>query len=138
MQAVIDVSVASLAWIVTLYKSRVAFQERRDWRVWSSWLFTFFFALCMTFQVDAIYVFFDILTGVNNLSWLMAYLLVAVAIYFAASGCRAALSKPDPRWMRPYLFATLLGLILIFPVGIATGSEQTDHSVPRTVLELLF
>ena len=141
MQTGIDVSVAVLAWAVTFYKFNAVWKDSRrtrDWRVLGSWAFALFFALCMTFQVDAVYFTIDTFVGVNNLSWLLAYLCLVLAICFVCVGCCTAIRIEQPRWMLPYLVVTAALLVAIFSLDIATAPEWADHDIPRTVAELLF
>jgi len=141
MQAIIDISIAAVAWAVTVFKFNAVHREwrgDRDRRVLSSWAFALFFSLCMTFQVDAVYVTVDTLVGVNNLSWLLAYLCLILAIYFVCTGCCIAMKVDPPRWALPYLAVTAGLLVIIFPFGVATTPEWADHTVPRSVPEFLF
>lgn len=138
MEHVIDFSVAMVAWVVAVVKSRHAWYGRHDPVVARSWIFVFLFALCMTFQVDVIYLSFDRMVGAPNLAWLIAYGFFIGAIYFAASACLAALKAPVPWWLPPLTLATLLTILLIFPTAIATIPEQADHTTPQSGLELIF
>ena len=141
MQTTLDIAVATLAWVVTILKFHAVRRNGRwaqDERVLRSWAFVLFFALGMTFQVDAVYFAVDTLTGVNNLSWLFAYVFVALAIYFVSTASCMAMKVRQPRWMLPYLMVTLCLFALIFSLGITTSPDWAEHTIPRNLFDLLF
>ena len=143
----VDELVAAMAWAVTLWKMpavrRNHSQDRRAPRIW---LFTLLFAISMTLLVDDVYVAVDRLAGVNNLAWLLSYVLVALAFYFFATASHMTVkarpyfdkSRTPPRWIRLYLVVTLGLFITIFPIGIAASPEWPAHDIPRSLADLAF
>jgi len=141
MQTGVDVVITIVAWAVTIWKMPVVLRNRRwahDERVLRSWAFALFFALSITFQVDVVYLAVDAFTGVNNLSWLAAYVCLALAIYFVSTACCMAMRVRQPGWILPYLVVTLGLFAAIFPLGVATIPEWTEHTAPRSGCDLLF
>ena len=141
MQTGVDVVITIVAWAVTIWKMPAVLRNWRwtcDRRVLCSWAFALFFALSITFQVDVVYLAVDAFTGVNNLSWLAAYVCLALAIYFVSTACCMAMRVRQPGWMLPYLVVTLGLFAAIFPLGVATIPEWTEHTAPRSGCDLLF
>jgi hypothetical protein len=93
-----------------------------------------FLTLFAAFEVDQIYLAVDGLSGVRNLSWLLAYLCLAVAVHFFGRFC----SRGGPRWMLPALVVTGCLLVLAFPFGPGGTPEQVNHYVPNNVGEIVF
>jgi hypothetical protein len=141
LDIVVAVTVALVGWVVCLNRLGMVWRKGRrttDWRVVSSWLFMLMFALCVTFQVVPLSVALNGLAGVPNLSWLLAYVSLAVALYFAVSFACATAKIHDPRWLRPALVIVLAILAVIFGLGIATSPEWPNHNVPRSASDLVF
>jgi hypothetical protein len=133
MQTLIDYGAAALTWTVVASLGISAFKELGDRRVTQTWLLTLLISLMATFQVDAIYVAVDDLLGVNNLSWLLSYLSLTLAVYLLGS-----IFDVLSRWLYLYTIATVILLVAIFPFGPGSTAEITDHIVPSNVSELSF
>lgn len=135
----VDGVVAAVAWAVTVWKVPAVWRNRaRDERVLRVWAFALFFALGLTFEVDAVYFAVDAFAGVNNLAWLAIYVCVALGFYFFATTCFITMKVPPPRWLRPYLLVTLGLFAVIFPIGVAGGPEWPAHDIPRGLFDLAF
>lgn len=132
-----NVSMAAVAWAVALYTAP-------KWAVCrhlrSTWAFILFFALGLTFQIDAVYVVLDALAGVNNLSWLLTSTSVFLALHYCASIPYDVARAAPLQWFRFAVVAGLLSLGLVFFVGVATSAEWpcTAHDLPRTSFDLVF
>jgi len=141
VNTLLDTTVTLVAWTFVVSRLGV-FRRRRstDRRVLHSWLFILFFALGLTFQIDAVYVAFDTLVGVPNLSWLVFAISIAVALYFSAAVGYAILDVPSPRWMILNLAGASTIFLVVFAAGIAASPEWpcTSHVIPRTVFDWLF
>jgi hypothetical protein len=100
----------------------------------NAWLHAAFFALFVTFQHDAVYIAFDQLVGINNLSWLMSYFFMALCAFYASQ----AFSLGNQRLQRLGLVICVGFLVAIFPFGLGSTSETLDHVSPSNIGELLF
>jgi len=141
MQTLLDILAAAVTWVVVIAKLG-AVQRRwtADRLVFDSWAFIFFFAVGLTFQIDAVYVSLDAWTGVPNLSWLLFAIAIALALYFASSFGYSLLKAPNPKWMPISLLVASSLFVIIFPIGIANSPEWpcTAHNIPRTVFDWAF
>jgi hypothetical protein len=139
MQAPIYSIATVVFWALTIFRlGTVRRQGTQDNRVWTLWLFFLCFSLTLTLHLPGVYVAVDVIAGVNNLSWLLSYLCVVLAVYFLSVSTSIAMKVKRPRWMTPYLMVTVGLLVLIFPFGIAITPENPDHNVPGSAPELLF
>ncbi|HIP70475.1 MAG TPA: hypothetical protein EYH05_03665, partial [Anaerolineae bacterium] len=141
MAAWIEISIAALAWSITAYKFRAAWQARKrqaESVTGYFWLFTLCVAIGMTFMIEGAYLALDQVTGVTNLAWLTGYAAFSLAIYLITSGCLLVLKQPRPRLMVYSLWVTLTVLALVFIFGIVSLPEKPDHTIPETFVELVF
>jgi hypothetical protein len=135
LQTIVDYGATFLAWTVTVFRLGAVLRERgRNQRMLKAWLFTLFFSLFGTFEIDALYVRFDRLVGVNNPSWLLSSLFLVLSIYFLCALC----CSRRPRWMRDYLIVTASLLVVVFPFGPGGEPESADQFIPSNVPGLLF
>jgi hypothetical protein len=97
-------------------------------------LFAFCFALFSTFQIDAVYLAFDGFVGMNNLSWLISYIFLVFALYYACAMCW----REAPRWAQLVSLGTIALLISLFPFGPGSAAECIDNVIPRSLAEMLY
>jgi hypothetical protein len=133
VQTLIDYGAITLTWSVAAFIGIGVLKNHRDRRAATVWLLTLCISLLATFQVDVIYTAVDNFFGVNNLSWLLSYLSLTLAVYFICS----ILGKLA-RWTHLYMVVTLMLLVVIFPFGPGSTAESTDHVTLSNVPELLF
>ncbi|MBN1317204.1 MAG: hypothetical protein JXA42_17100 [Anaerolineales bacterium] len=133
-QTIIDYAGAIGTWLVTLVRFRTVLQSKWNKKVFKSWSLTFWLALFVTFQVDAVYSTVDRLTGVNNLAWLFSYLFLLPAI----NALCAVFYNHPPQWTRFYLIFSLIALVIVFPFGPGSAPETLDHVRPANIGEILF
>jgi hypothetical protein len=131
MQTILDYGFVILSWTVTVV--RLALRRRGD-ATNNAWLHAAFFALFVTFQHDAVYIAFDQLVGINNLSWLMSYFFMALCAFYASQ----AFSLGNQRLQRLGLVICVGFLVAIFPFGPGSTPETLDHVSPGNIGELLF
>lgn len=135
MQQIMDCVGTAAAWIVVFSRLEPVIREGRwNERITKAWLFALFFSLFGTFEIDTVYVAFDRLVGINNLSWLLSSIFLVLLIYFL---CVICCSK-QPRWMPYYLGATIGLLVVAFLSGPANDPESADQIIPSSAPELLF
>jgi hypothetical protein len=109
-------------------------RKRQDDRSIRVWFFGFFASLFALFELDEVYLTVDGWMGVDNVSWLLAYLCLATAAYAFCSFCTDRL----PHWAFPGLVATAVLLVAIFPFGPGDAPELSNHFVPHNVGEIVF
>ncbi len=134
MQTFIDYGATGAAWVVAVWRFSAVLKSDWDKRIVKTWLLMLSFALFLTFEVDVVYTGFDRLTGVNNLSWLLSYLLLALAAYYL---CFVFCSQM-PRWAAPYLAVTAFLLAISFAWGPARMAETYDYITPTDASEIVF
>ncbi len=136
---VADITVTALIWALVAYRAKIAWQYKADRRVTNTWFFVLFFALCMTFHVDGIYVGVGRLTGIGNFSWLLAYAAWVVAAYFSVQWSYNLRKHDAPRWIDFYLLTSLSVLCVVFFFGVASSTVDTaNHVEAGTNAQLLF
>lgn len=134
MRQAIDYGGTFLAWGVALARARAAIRNHgQNERLLKAWLFALSFALFGTFEIDPVYLAVDGLLGLNNFSWLLSSIFLALTIHFLCTmSCRKR-----PRWALPALAGTIAGLVLVFPFGPNRTPDRVHHP-PLTPPELLF
>ncbi|HID65165.1 MAG TPA: hypothetical protein EYP49_20800 [Anaerolineae bacterium] len=132
MQPIIDIGGSIVAWAVVLLRLNEALKG--DERVLKAWRFALAFALFGTFQIDTVYLAFDALVGLNNLSWFLSYIFENLSIYYLCATC----CNKIPRWARLYQTITLVLITVTFPLGPNRAPESAYHVIPYNVAELLF
>jgi hypothetical protein len=133
--------IASLIWLVVIYKFKAMWRQRwrrRDSITFHFWAFAFFTAVGLLFMIEPIYLAFDHLVGLANLAWLILYVALSLAIYFIASSCYLVLKQAQPRIMPWSLGLTLLFLGVVYATGIVTLPEKPEHTIPETLVEAVF
>lgn len=134
-----DLTVTPIIWLLVLYRARIAYSNRADQRVKNTWFFIFFFALTMTFHMDVVYGWVGRLSGIGNLSWLLAYATWFVSAYFAVQWSYNLRNQAPPKWINLALLFSLLVLCTIFFNGVAViGFDSPSHYVAETSAQLLF
>lgn len=141
MPVYMSVLLALAAWAVAIFKFNAVRRNIRragSRRIFGLWLFSVCFALSLTHLIPPVYLSFDALVGLNNLSWLAAYVYLALGIYclaFAGWLLHEDESKP---WPLRALICTLALLLALFLTSIRTSPEWPNHDIPRNNSDLLF
>jgi hypothetical protein len=131
MQTILDYGFVLLGWTVTVVRLAL---RRKGAATNNAWLHAAFFALFVTFQHDAVYIAFDQLVGINNLSWLISYFFMALCVYYVSLAFGVGDSWPQ----RLGLMTSIGLLVAIFPFGPGSRPETLDHVSPGNIGELLF
>jgi hypothetical protein len=135
IQHIIDITGSTTAWLVVFFRiGTVLKKDLRNQRVVNAWLFALCFALFDTFQIDAIYVAFDNLVGLNNLSWLLSYIFLSLTIYYVSILCHPQVAH----WAPILLFSTIGLIITTFSLGPGVSPENTYNVIPRSTPEMLY
>lgn len=144
MNAVIEISLCILAWLVALIRlpyilrNKAWRTDRIAFRIWTA---TFFFALTMTFLVTLIGDGINSLTSAN-LSRLLAYSSVSLTLYLTASSFMVTFPTPENtyqlRYLKPYLFFTLGLLATIYVLFVSKTPRWVEEPIPATVAEMVF
>jgi len=135
IDAFIDHSGFLVTWGATLLKlTTLLWGKKRTSQGTRMWLFALFVSLFVTFELDEVYTAIDRLAGVNNLSWLLAYLSITTGAYFFCTAC----CTQATRWLTLYLVVTLIALVAIFPFGPGSTEECLTHIVPHNLAEIVF
>ena len=142
----VDVLITSVAWSIALIK----FGKVRHDSAWtadrlalSTWLFSFFFAIAMTFQVRLIFENIDAVTF-NNLTWLLSYIALALAMGVVIIGMLNSFLKVHAfdrigvKSIKSLLAITLVILILLYGFSISRLPENIERNLPSTFAEMLF
>jgi hypothetical protein len=135
IQQIVDHGAAAAAWAVVLFRLPALYKEKgRNERVLKGWLYALCFASSATFQIDAVFVTFDGLVGVNNLAWLVSYVFLDLTIYYACALCW----RKAPRWAQAASISTIVLLAVLFPFGPGSSAERLDNVIPRNLPEMLY
>jgi hypothetical protein len=133
--------IATLAWFIAIYKFG-AMRRDGQWRTGSVTFYFWTFSLCtaigLTLMSWPMYLAFDRLVGLPNLGWLVTYVAFSLAIYYMSSGCYLVLKQTRPHFMRWSLLLTLVILFAVYALGIVALPEKPDHTVPETLVEVIF
>jgi hypothetical protein len=133
--------IATLAWFIAIYKFG-AMRRDGQWRTGSVTFYFWAFSLCtaigLTLMSWPMYLAFDHLVGLPNLGWLVTYVAFSLAIYYMSSGCYLVLKQTRPHFMRWSLLLTLVILFAVYALGIVALPEKPDHTVPETLVEVIF
>ncbi len=141
MRVYLGIMVALAAWAVAILKFNAVrrnVRRTRDQRVFGLWLFSLCFALSLTHLIRPFHVCFDAFFGLNNLSWLMAYVYLALGIYFLSFAGWLLHQCESRHWPLLVLICTLGLLLALFVTGICRSPEWPDHNAPRNDFDLLF
>lgn len=134
--APIDIAITTAAWAVVIYKAPAL--RQRDKRALATWLFLCGFAVSLTLNLSPIALALNAAVGIPNLSWLLCYVAVTLALYANVRGCCALWQRPTPRWLHPGLGVVLLTLTALFAGHIAATPEYPDHTLPRSIYDVIF
>jgi hypothetical protein len=85
VQTLIDYGAIAPTWTVAAFIGIGVLRNHRNRRAATVWLLTLSISLLATFKVDAIYTAVDNFFGLNNLSWLLSYLPLTLAVYLICS-----------------------------------------------------
>ena len=132
----IDIVITTAAWAVVVYKAPAL--AHRDRRVWATWIFMLGFAVSLTLKLPPVSLALNGWVGVNNLSWLLCYGAVILALFANAYGCCALRDRPVPKWLLPGLGAVLAVLGWLFAAHIAPSPEYPDRALPRSIYDAVF
>ncbi len=96
------------------------------------------FAVGMTFEVNAIFLWFDGLVGVSNLAWLIAWTGITTSAYLITCTFYMVQEKRIPLWLHSMLAMVLVIYLITFWVGIRYTSEWPAHVLPRNTYDFVF
>jgi hypothetical protein len=135
IQVVKEYGVLIAAWGMTLFRATtlLAHPKNRRSNV-RLWLLALSLSLMLTFEFDVVYATVDNLAGLNNLSWLLAYLCGLITAYLVFCVCSGKAS----RVMLLYLFVTGMLIIAVFPFGPGQAPETLYHVVAYNGHEIMF
>jgi hypothetical protein len=98
------------------------------------------FALCMalslSFQIDPFAGMLDRALGINNLSWLIGYMLAVCAVYAGIFSVMAVGARTPPRWLTVLTVAVIAGFLVLAPQLVQT-SEELHDALPKSLPTLL-
>lgn len=134
--SLMEIASTTAAWAVVLYKAPTL--RRRDPRVWATWAFMCGFAVSLTLKLPPVSLALNAAVGLPNLSWLLCYVAVTLALYANVRGCYALRQAPPPRSLLPGLGAVLLALTALFGGHIAASPEYPVRTLPRSRYDVLF
>ena len=142
MRTLLTVLVLGAALVVGLYKSRAIWQQElwRDRKVVAHLLFWSNGVLGMTLFLTPVYVAVDRWAGLNNLSWLLAYLLLMLPIYLVGVQVSAGFPRRGPlirRLLKAGNLTTTVVLVVLY-VGWIQPSPEWPQRTARTLPDLLF
>ncbi|HRQ42280.1 MAG TPA: hypothetical protein PLD25_30550 [Chloroflexota bacterium] len=129
--------VAVSTWLLTLYwMVRVVRLKNRF--VFLGFSYFLAFAIGMTFEVRAVYLWFDGLVGAQNLSWLIAWLGITTSAYLITCTFYMVQEKQVPLWLHVIMVTVLTVYFLSFWAGIWFMPERPAHVIPRGFHEFVF
>jgi hypothetical protein len=144
MNPIIEISLSTLAWFITLIRIQTVIRNR----LWKSdpiafrvWQATLFFALTTTFLVTPVS---DVINRLMfpNLSRLLAYSSVAMTLYLTASSFLVTfptqLNLRQAKLLKPYLIITLFSLSLVYILFVSRSSEWVEQPIPGSAGEMIF
>ena len=101
--------------------------------------FMLFFAGAVLLTTRSLYDAIERLVNVNNLAWLLSYLLLITALYILVCLCFSAVPNSSiPRWPKRLWITTGIGLSTVFVTTIAHTPVYYDHALARSVPDFLF
>lgn len=105
----------------------------------NNWLFGVFISFCATFQINSFGHWFDAHT-LSNLSWLMAYITLALAIYFSTSAVLISNNRLLQKitWLKVFMGLTVLALVLLYSQTIVYLPENRLRHIPNNLGEFFF
>lgn len=140
----IEIALCVIAWAGTLAKFRSIHWKnirKNSQVVLNLWLTMLTFSITLTFLVEGFANFIDART-LNNLSRLIAYCSVILALYFSTVATLRAVEKPSDwliiRWIRISVSVTIIALIVIYARFIRDIPQWKNHHVPQSLPEAMF
>lgn len=144
--ALVDIIILGIVWSVVISKLK-NIRNRGSWTLdrlaLSVWMFSLFFAISMTFQVQTLFTIVD-RTTFNNLSWFFSYVSLVIAlsiIVIAMLNSLFAVHTYDERskkWVKYYFALTLAILGILYCFSISRLPENIERNFPSTLTELSF
>jgi hypothetical protein len=136
----LDILLALSFWLAALYLFRPASIRRSGWNNLDEWLMRWFIlagALSLSFQVDAWAPSIDHLVGINNLTWLLGYVLTVVSGFCGLIGWGHARRYLSPRRIAFVCGGPIAIYMLLFPL-LAQEAEHLHDDFAQTWPSLLF
>lgn len=129
--------VAASAWLLTLYWLALVIRLRNRF-VLLGFSYFLVFAIGMTFEVSVVFYWFDAFTGVQNLSWLIAWIGITISAYLITCTFYMVREKQIPLWLHLIMAMVLAIYFFAFWTEIRFATERPAHVVPRNLHEFVF
>lgn len=134
-----DVLMALAFWALCFSLHRGSKSLRRvlqDPRVIGARMFALCIALSLSFQIDPFAGMLDRALGINNLSWLVGYVLAVCAVYAGIFSVTAVDARTPPRWLTVLTLAVIGGFLVLTP-GLTRAAEELHDALPKSTPTLL-
>lgn len=134
-----DVLMALAFWAlcISLHRGQRSWRSvLQDPRVIGARMFALCMALSLSFQIDPFARMLDRALGVNNLSWLIGYILAVCAVYAGIFSVMAVGAHTPPRWLTLLTVAIIAGFLILAP-PLSQTAEELHDALPKSLPTLL-